>query len=326
VEEKIAELGEQTAGTEYRNAAGGYSLRYPESWYYAEEETEVTLAPSKEDYQASSLRSPLITFITWPLAEAIENFGLEENSAAVEFLEVMAGALEAKTEEMESVEIAGYPSAVAATFGSMGGSPYEGDLIIILVEERLFLAEALAPPDQWDDVRATFVDMVNSLSFFEPSAEYRNAGGGYSLTYPAGWHYEETSTQVEFAESEEALKVAGEETVGILFNAGPLADFAESVGIPADTSDPVIVWEAMVDLIGAEGKDMETFEIAGYPAAASDISGIDDDTPFEGGIAVVLVEERLLYGVALAPPDQWGDFRSTFVNMVNSLSFFGPEQ
>jgi len=39
-------------------------------------------------------------------------------------------------------------------------------------------------------------------------AEYRNAAGGYSLLYPEDWHYEETSTQVEFAESEEALKVA----------------------------------------------------------------------------------------------------------------------
>ena len=185
----------------------------------------------------------------------------------------------------------------------------------------LFLAEALAPPDQWDGVRPTFVDMVNSLSFFEPSAEYRNADGGYSLTHPAGWYYEETSTQVEFAESEEALQVAGEETVGVLFNAGPLADFAEDLDLPPDTSDPVVVWEAMVDLIGAEGKDMETFAIAGYPAAASDISGTDDDTPYEGGIAVVLVEGRLLYGVALAPPDQWATFRSTFVNMVNSLSF-----
>jgi tetratricopeptide (TPR) repeat protein len=172
VEEEIAKLKGQAAapGAEYRNAAGGYSLLYPEGWYYAEGETEVTLAPSKEDYEASSLKSPLITFITWPLAEATENFGLEENAAPVKFLQVMAGRLEAEVEEMDSIQIAGYPAAVAATSGSVEGSPYRGDLIVVLVEERFFLAEALAPPDQWDDFLPTFVDMVNSLSFFEPTA------------------------------------------------------------------------------------------------------------------------------------------------------------
>jgi len=156
-------------------------------------------------------------------------------------------------------------------------------------------------------------------------AEYRNAAGGYSLLYPEGWYYTESGTQVEFAESEEALKVAGEETVGILFNAGPLADFAENVGLPADTSDPVVVWEAIADLIDAEGEGIAV-DIASYPAAASNVSSIDDDTPFEGGIAVVLVEERLLYCVAVAPPDQWETFRSTFVDMVVSLSFFEPQE
>jgi hypothetical protein len=41
-------------------------------------------------------------------------------------------------------------------------------MLIILVEERMFLIEAIAPPDQWEDFRPTFVDMVNSLTFFEP--------------------------------------------------------------------------------------------------------------------------------------------------------------
>jgi len=177
----------------------------------------------------------------------------------------------------------------------------------------------LIAPDAPD--RAAVEEEISKLAEQAAGAEYRNAGGGYSLLYPEGWYYEETETQVEFAESEEALKVAGEETVGILFNAGPLANF-ENLGLPADTSDPVVVWEAMADLFDVEGEDIETFEIAGYPAAASDFSGTYDNTPFEGAIAVVLVEERLVYGVALGPPGQWEDFRPTFVDMVNSLSFF----
>jgi len=47
-------------------------------------------------------------------------------------------------------------------------SPYSGNMIIILVEDRVFLAEAIAPPDQWDAFRPTFVEMINSLFFFQP--------------------------------------------------------------------------------------------------------------------------------------------------------------
>ncbi len=183
VEEEIAKLT-GPAMDEYSNAAGGYSLHYPEGWYHAERETEVMLAPSKEDYEASSLRSPLLTFISWPLGEATKNFGLEETAAAVEFLEVMAEALDVETGEMESVELSGYPAAVAVTSGSMDGSPYRGDLIIILVGERLFLAEALAPIDQWGSFRPTFVDIVNSLSFFEPQADEDTARGDYNTVFP----------------------------------------------------------------------------------------------------------------------------------------------
>jgi len=169
VEQEIAKLREQVGGgIEHSNAAGGYRLRYPEGWYHIENGAETSLAPSKEDYEASSLESPLITFISWPLAQATESLGLEEDAAPEEFLQVMAKGLKAEIGEMEGVEILGYPAAVAATSGALQDTPYEGDMIIILVEERLFLAEALAPPDQWDDFRPMFVDMIHSLSFFEP--------------------------------------------------------------------------------------------------------------------------------------------------------------
>jgi hypothetical protein len=36
------------------------------------------------------------------------------------------------------------------------------------VEERFFLVEGLSPPDQWEDFQPIFVDMVNSLTFFDP--------------------------------------------------------------------------------------------------------------------------------------------------------------
>ena len=171
VEGWIAELRGSEAGgaAEHRNAKGGYSMLYPEGWYVTGRDTETSLAPSKEDYEAPTLQSPLITFITWPLAEATRNFALEEDAGPEEFLVLMAERLESETGEVESAEIAGYPAAFAATSGTLEGASYGGDLIIILAGDRLFLAEALAPSDQWDQFRPTFVEIINSLSFFEPS-------------------------------------------------------------------------------------------------------------------------------------------------------------
>jgi len=171
VEQEIAKLrlSVQELGTEYTNALSGYSLRYPTGWYIAERENVVGISPTKEDYQAASLQSLLITLITNPLAEVTDSFGLEPGAVPEEYLQVMAEKLDAEIGEIiEDLEIAGYPAAVASTSGSLEGTPYRGDLIIILVEERLFLAEALAPPDMWEDFRPTVVDIINSLSFSEP--------------------------------------------------------------------------------------------------------------------------------------------------------------
>ena len=183
VEEEIAKLT-GPAMAEYRNAAGGYSLLYPEGWYYAERESEVMLAPSKEDHEASYVQSPLITVITWPLAEATKNFGLKGSPTPADFLRFIAPSLGVDIGEVETVEISGYPAAFAATSGSMDDVHLRGDLIIILSEDRLFLAEALAPSDQWEAFRPTFVDMINSVSFVEPHAAGETAQGGHDAAFP----------------------------------------------------------------------------------------------------------------------------------------------
>jgi tetratricopeptide (TPR) repeat protein len=168
VEEWLAELESQDS--EYVNAEGGYSVLYPAGWYYKEDGARVGLAESQQAYEASSLVSPLVTLFVTPLAQAAQSMGLEESAAPAEFLEVMTGRIKAEVEGMEEAQIVGYPAAVAATSGTTMDSPYRGDMIIILVEERLFLAEAIAPPDQWDAFRPTFVDMINGLTFFEPGS------------------------------------------------------------------------------------------------------------------------------------------------------------
>jgi tetratricopeptide (TPR) repeat protein len=156
-----------------------------------------------------------------------------------------------------------------------------------------------------------------------PGAEYRHPVGGYSLRYPDGWYYAESETQVLFAESEEALEVIGKEAPGVIFHAAPLTEIAESLSL-TEITDTAETLEAIAKKLKMETGEIETGQVAGYPAALTDISGTFEDVPHKGGLVVYLVEERVVYGVALAPPDQWEAFRRTFVTMVNSLSFFEP--
>lgn len=170
VEGWLAELEKATAGggAVYNNAANGYSLSYPEGWYQVEDGDRTSFAPSQADYQAPALKSLLVTILVTPLDQMAQGLGLAQSATPSEFLQVMTERVEAEVDEMENVQIAGYPAAVAATSGTVMDSPYKGNMLIILVEERVFLVEGIAPPDQWDTSRPTFVDMVNSLTFFEP--------------------------------------------------------------------------------------------------------------------------------------------------------------
>ena len=172
VEEEIAKLKEQAAapGAEYRNAAGGYSLRYLEGWYYTEDEAQVIFAESEEALEAAPEKAPMVIFIAGPLSEIAESLDLEEITDPVVALEAMAENLEAETGEVEKGKVADYPAALIGISGTFKGVSYQGGLAVVLVEERAVYGVTLAPPDQWEDVRPTFVDMVNSLSFFELTA------------------------------------------------------------------------------------------------------------------------------------------------------------
>jgi tetratricopeptide (TPR) repeat protein len=170
VEGWLTELGKATAakGSEYKNTTNGYSLTYPEGWYYIENGDRVGFAPSQADYESTTLKSLLVTLLVTPLDQTAQGMGLDQGAAPSEFLQVIASRLGTEIGEMDSIQVAGYPAAVAATSGNVTNSPFKGNMLIILVDERVFLVDGIAPPDQWDTVRPTFVDMVNSFVFFEP--------------------------------------------------------------------------------------------------------------------------------------------------------------
>lgn len=163
--------------------------------------------------------------------------------------------------------------------------------------------------------------------------EYRNAEGGYSLLYPGTLYHDDDHEWAVFAGSQAALQAAFdyavsdaiEEAPVAMFDASPVSELAEDLGL-AETADPAEFVQAMAEDLEAEMSEVETFEIGGYPAAAADVSGTYEGTPYSGALAIILVDERAIGATALAPPDQWDGFRPTFVHMVNSLAFFEPQK
>jgi tetratricopeptide (TPR) repeat protein len=326
VEQEIAKLKGPAAGpgAEYRNAEGGYSLRYPEGWYYAEDKAQVTFAKSKEAMDAPE-GTPTVIFIAGPLSEIAKSLNVERVTDPVVALKGMAQSLKLEMGQVETGKIANYPAALTSLTGTSKGVSYQGGLAVALVEGKAIYGLALAPPDQWEAFRPTYINMVNSLSFSPPG--YRNAKGGYSVVYPGEWSYEESGTMVTLATSKEAIEApagtALKEGPLVVFDASPLTELAGKLGVK-DTSDPEAFVQAMAAAFDAEVGGVETGQIAGYPTAYANISGVYEGASYKGGLVAVLVEERVIGGYIMAPPDQWGTVRPIFSDMLDSLSFFEP--
>jgi tetratricopeptide (TPR) repeat protein len=162
-----------------------------------------------------------------------------------------------------------------------------------------------------------------------PVAEYRNDEGGYSLVYPKTLHYADEDAWVAFSESQEAVDAvfdyatdeAFQEAPVFMVNVMPLEDILDTydLGIAADSTD---ILEASVDGIGAEIDATQTATLDGYPSTLGEISGDANGVSFRGALVVVVVDERVIIVFGLALPDQWDAFFPTYLDMVNSLSFF----
>jgi hypothetical protein len=128
-----------------------------------------------------------------------------------------------------------------------------------------------------------------------------------------------------FVESEEDLDVVIEEAALIMFSAGPLDELAEKTGL-TEITDLAEVLEAGAAALDGEAGEIETGEIDGYPAALTDISGSYKGSPYEGSLAIVVVEDWAVQVTGMGPSGQWDDFHPIFVDMLNSLLFFEPEE
>ncbi|MFN2290172.1 MAG: tetratricopeptide repeat protein [Anaerolineae bacterium] len=174
VEQEIENLKGPSA--EYKNAAAGYALPYPSDLHYAQDgvmavfsQSQVAVEAALDFVMAKALQeAPLAMFDAMPLDKMAADYDLEAGDDPVEFQRAIAQDLGAKTGEMETGNLQGYPAALVQIMGEFDGTSYIGVLGVVLVEERVIAATAMAQPAQWEAFGPTFMTMFNKLSFFEP--------------------------------------------------------------------------------------------------------------------------------------------------------------
>lgn len=174
VEREIERL--RAAPAEYRNAAAGYALPYPGDLSHNEDGTWAAFSRSQAAVEAA-LKSatgnalqeaPVAMFDAMPLDRMAKDYGLGISANPVDFLQAIAGDLGADTGEIETGNLRGYPAALMQILGDFDDTAYYGVLGVVVVEDRVIAATAIAQPDQWDAFGPTFMAMFNNLSFFEP--------------------------------------------------------------------------------------------------------------------------------------------------------------
>ena len=163
--------------------------------------------------------------------------------------------------------------------------------------------------------------------------EYRNVEGGYGLVYPEDLYYAEEGMRSAFAKSQavadivlntvlgEGTEDAIKESPVALLDVMPLTELAYSLRIEKNDRPEKFLQELAAS-IEAETSEPGSGMISRFPGAIAEISGYYGETAYSGMLVVVIVEDRVFTGAAMALPDQWDDFSPIFANMLTSISFF----
>lgn len=182
IEEEIADLEEMLASpvAEYSNDEGGYSLVYLKTLHYADEDAWVAFSESQEAVdavfgtgtEAAFQEAPVFIVDAIGLEDMLDDLDLGIAADAVDIVEALSEQLDAEIDTTQTATLDGYPSALAEVSGDYDGVPFKGALVVVIVDERMIGVFGLAVPDQWDAFFSTYLDMVNSLSFFEASSSF----------------------------------------------------------------------------------------------------------------------------------------------------------
>jgi tetratricopeptide (TPR) repeat protein len=204
-----------------------------------------------------------------------------------------------------------------------------------LVDEAIAAFEKYLELRPDADDRGAIEEKIAELQSTAPELDtvYDNDTGGYSVLVPGEWYHDEEDAWAVFSESQAAVEAAFDGQTGeaiteapvAMFDMMPLAELLEDLDL-GEAADPTDILQEMAEDLGAETGEIETGTVDGYPAALADISGTLDETSYTGALAFVIVEERVIGAFALALPEEWDAFHPTFISMLNSLTFFEPEE
>ena len=111
---------------------------------------------------------PLLAVDASPQIKLAADLDVKDSANPIAFVQAMAALLGARVDKVDTGKTDGNPNAYANLSGEYKGVPYRGGLAVILVNERVVAAYGLAAPDQWETIRPVFIDLLNSLTFFEP--------------------------------------------------------------------------------------------------------------------------------------------------------------
>ena len=307
----------------YRNAAGGFSFPWPAEWYFEEEGTEVRFSESVLALRNAPERAPLMVMRSMPLPAWAETLDMAPSDDPVDYVTAMIADLKMEGDDITRGEFHGYPAAYANLTGE--NPARQGMVLMILAEGRGVGSGALAPAADWRDFHALYLTMLRGLTLTAP--EYVSDADGYRLNYPGAWLVAEKNGVVSFGPSEAALsgveQKALREGFFVIVDAIDAAETIDVLELAPDAT-PADFVTALAVQIDAELGAVETGAIDGRPAAYGNMTGELAGMPYTGALAIIQVDDRLVGAYALAAPEQWGEGRPLFSDMLDSMTFFAP--
>ena len=154
-----------------------------------------------------------------------------------------------------------------------------------------------------------------------------SAADGYRLNYPGAWLVAEKNGVVSFGPSEAALsgveQKALREGFFVIVDAIDAAETIDVLELAPDAT-PADFVTALAVQFDAELGAVELGAVDGRPAAYVNMTGELTGMPYTGALAIIQVDDRLVGAYALAAPEQWGEVRPLFSDMLDSMTFFAP--
>jgi hypothetical protein len=327
----------------FQNRQSGYSIRYPMGWenlVYEEVGADIFYDPAEpiaEVMDGVILPEIPIVAITGGTLDVAFDGQVEGTENAREVLDILiswvsdydnfeTGEVETAAEDEQTV-------AAVDVAWSQDDMAAAGRYIVLHMGDRILAIQTLGTVEGWDDFVPTFESMLDSITVFELETELGGVtqeyeGEYYTIRYPSGWEAYSQEGTIFFFESEDVFDEEVPSVPVIVIEAGPLDKLADGHAAGAHIAEEML--EAVGDAQRARGKEFEmgqvdTFEVAGEPAAGVDVRWMEGETEVvDLAIAIHMGDWGILIQ-AVSTEEGWASYIDTFQEMVESLTIIEVE-